>query len=121
MFNKKAERPFLIFLVIFIFACNLFDLCYTVYALEVTTNTREANPLIGFLLQHPPLLIIYKFIILPLAIGYLYHSREKPVAVFGICLCAFCFGGVVLYQILMIPHWDVAPSMAQALLFFRQG
>lgn len=106
MTDVKHRLP-LAALIIFTYACNLFDFLYTVYVLSYVSNAKEGNPVIGLLLDHPALLILYKFLILPLALCYLYYSRRKRMAVVGICLCALCFGVTVLYQILMIPNWVI--------------
>ncbi|BDF72027.1 hypothetical protein CE91St41_30080 [Oscillospiraceae bacterium] len=104
---KKNHYPSLILLIVFTYICNLFDLWYTSFVLKYVSNASEGNPFIEFLFRYPALLILYKFAVIPVALGYLYYSRKKPIAVFGLFLCAVCFGGVVFYQIMMIPHWKI--------------
>lgn len=98
--NKQS--PFLLLLIIFTYLCSLFDLWYTMYALDFVDGARELNPAFAFLLQWPLLAVLYKYAVLPLALYLLYRSRSSRLAVWGIYLCALCFGGTVLRQLLML-------------------
>ena len=105
MDNRRRHRPFLILLAVFTYLCNLFDLWYTLYVLDYVSNAREINPFMARLLERPILAVLYKYAGLPLALYFLYRNRDKPIARMGIWLCALCFGGTVVYQLLCIPKW----------------
>lgn len=103
--NHQKHAPFLIFLAVFTYLCNLFDLWYTIYVLDFVSNAREVNPVMARMLENPMVAVIYKYAVLPLALYFLYRLRRYRVARLGIYLCALCFGGTVVYQLLMIPRW----------------
>ena len=105
--KRQPSSGFLIFLLIFTYLCSLFDLWYTLYAVEYIGAAREVNPVFALLLQNPLLAVLYKYAVLPLALYLLYRFRRFGVARFGIYLCALCFGLTVAYQLLMIPRWSV--------------
>ena len=68
---------------------------------------QEINPFVNYLLgEHTLLVVLYKYAVLPLGLYLLYRFRHKRIAVLGIYLCALCFIGTVVYQLLMMPlHW----------------
>ena len=107
LMKHGRHDPFLIFLLITTYLCNLFDLWYTLYALDFVGTAREVNPVARFLLEeHPLLMVLYKYALVPLGLYLLYRFRRKRVAVLGIYLCAACFIGTVVYQLWMMPlHW----------------
>lgn len=98
---KKKQSPFLLLLVFFTYICNLFDFWYTLYALEHVEGARELNPAYALLMQHPLLAVVYKYAVLPLALYLLYRNRGSRIAVWGIYLCALCFGLTAVRQLLM--------------------
>lgn len=105
--KEKKHSPFLIFLAITTYLCNLFDLWYTLYALDFVSAAREVNPVVRWMLgEHPLLVVLYKYALVPLGLYLLYRFRRYRAAVLGIYLCAACFIGTVAYQLLMMPlHW----------------
>lgn len=103
--QKRKQSPFLILLILFTYVCNLFDLWYTMYALDFIPNAYERNPFVRYLIQWPLLVVLYKYAVLPLALYLLYRNRHHRVAVLGIYLCALCFGGTVVQQLLTIQSW----------------
>ena len=105
MDDRRRHRPLLILLAVFTYICNLFELWYTLYVLDHVPNAREINPVMVRLLEQPILAVLYKYAGLPLALYILYRNRDKAVARLGIWLCALCFGGTVVYQLLSIPKW----------------
>lgn len=98
----RKQSPFLLLLAVFTYLCNLFDLWYTMYALDFVDGAREMNPVFECLMRRPLLAVVYKYALLPLALYILYRSRAHRVAVWGIYVCALCFGLTVLRQLLML-------------------
>lgn len=105
--NRKKHDPFLIFLIVVTYLCNIFDLWYTLVALDFVPAAQEVNPFVNYLMgEHTLLVVLYKYAVLPLGLYLLYRFRHKWIAVLGIYLCALCFIGTVVYQLLMMPlHW----------------
>ncbi len=105
--DRKKHDPFLIFLLVVTYLCNIFDLWYTLIALDFVRTAQEINPFVNYLLgEHTLLVVLYKYAVLPLGLYLLYRFRHKRIAVLGIYLCALCFIGTVVYQLLMMPlHW----------------
>ena len=102
----SKHTPFLIFLIVVTYLCNIFDLWYTLFALDFVGTAREINPFVNYLLgEHPLLVVLYKYAVLPLGLCLLYHFRSRKAAVFGIYLCALCFVATVVYQLLMMPRY----------------
>ena len=99
---KKKQAPLLLFFVLITYLCNLFDLWYTLYALDFVPGAYEKNPAMGYLLQRPWLAVIYKYALLPLGLYLLYRNRQHRIAVWGIYFCTLCFGATVLGQLLTI-------------------
>ena len=97
---KQKQSPFLLLLVFFTYVCSLFDLWYTMYALDFVEGARELNPVFALLMRRPLAAVVYKYAVLPLALYLLYRNRDKRIAVWGIYLCALCFGITVLRQLL---------------------
>ena len=107
MMKHDKHDPFLIFLAVVTYLCNLFDLWYTLYALDFVTTAREVNPVVRYLLEERTLLmVLYKYALVPLGLYLLYRFRRKRAARLGLCLCAACFVGTAAYQLWMMPlHW----------------
>lgn len=103
--GRQKQNPFLIFLVVFTYLCNLFDLWYTIYVLDFVSNAQEVNPFMVLMLEHPMVAVIYKYAVLPLGLYILYRLRRYRAARLGIYLCALCFGGTVVYQMLSVAKW----------------
>ena len=101
----KPHSFFLIFLCLITYLCNLFDLWFTLYVLTFVPNAREVNPFVLRLLEWPLLLVLYKYILPALGLGFMYRNRDKRLARVGIYLCAACFLATVVYQMLSIPRW----------------
>lgn len=110
--GRKKQSPLLIFMVLVTYLCNLFDLWYTMYALDFIPDAYERNPFMGWLIQWPLLVVLYKYALLPLGLYLLYRNRHHRAAVWGIYLSALCFSGTVLEQLLtlqgMTPVIDIA-------------
>lgn len=104
--ERKKHAPLLIFLCVATYLCNLFDLHYTVHALEYIPGAYEKNPAMRWIMQWPELVVVYKFSLLPLGLYLLYRNRHHRLAVWGIYLCALCFGATVLGQLLLMRSWD---------------
>ena len=108
----KKQSPLLIFLCLATYLCNLFDLRYTIHALEYIPGAYEKNPAVRWMLQWPELVVVYKYSLLPLGLYLLYRNRHHRAAVWGIYLSALCFSGTVLEQLLtlqgMTPVIDIA-------------
>lgn len=99
--KKQTQSPFLLLLLVFFtYVCNLFDLWYTMYALDFVEGAWEMNPVFALLMRRPLLAVIYKYAVLPLALYLLYRNRSSRIAVWGIYLCAFCFGITAVRQLL---------------------
>ena len=105
--DRKKHDPFLIFLLVVTYLCNIFDLWYTLIALDFVRTAQEINPFVNYLLgEHTLLVVLCKYPVPPLGLYLLYRFRHKPIAVLGIYLRALCFIGTVVYQLLMMPlHW----------------
>ena len=99
--KHPKQSAFLLLLIVFTYLCSLFDLWYTLYALDFVAGARELNPFFALLLDRPLLAVIYKYAVLPLGLYLLYRLRAHRAAVWGIYLCALCFGGTVVRQLLM--------------------
>lgn len=98
----KKQSPFLLLLILFTYLCSLFDLWYTMYALDFVEGAWEMNPVFALMMRRPLLAVVYKYAVLPLALYLLYRNRSSRLAVRGIYFCAICFGGTVLRQLLML-------------------
>ena len=57
---KKRHSPLLLFMILATYLCNLFDLWYTMYALDFVPDAYEKNPVVRWLLQWPLLVVLYK-------------------------------------------------------------
>lgn len=101
----KKHSVFLILLLLITYACSLFDLWYTLHALEFVQGAQEMNPVFRLALQHPLFLVIYKHAIFPLGLYILYRCRDKGVARAGIYLATAVFVINTAYQLLMLPRW----------------
>lgn len=106
---KKRQSPLLIFMILATYLCNLFDLWYTLYALEFVPDAYEKNPVMRWMLRWPEFVVIYKHALLPLGLYLLYRNRQHRAAVWGIYLCALCFSATVLSQMLTMQSWSGIP------------
>ena len=102
---KEKHSPLLLFFILATYLCNLFDLWYTLYALDFIPTAYEKNPAMQVLLRWPLLVVLYKYALLPLGLYLLYRNRHRRVAVWGIYLCTLCFGVTVLDQLLTMNSW----------------
>jgi len=102
---KQKHSPLLLFFILATYLCNLFDLWYTLYALDFIPTAYEKNPAMQVLLQWPVLVVIYKYALLPLGLYLLYRNRRHRAAVWGIYLCTIVFGLTVLDQLLTMGSW----------------
>ena len=102
---KEKHSPLLLFFILATYLCNLFDLWYTLYALDFIPTAYEKNPAMRALLQRPGLVVIYKYALLPLGLYLLYRNRRHRAAVWGIYLCTLAFGLTVLDQLLTMQGW----------------
>ena len=60
--NRKKHDPFLIFLIVVTYLCNIFDLWYTLVALDFVPAAQEVNPFVNYLLgEHTLLVVLYKY------------------------------------------------------------
>lgn len=100
--ERQKHSLFLIFLAVFTYLCNLFDLWYTIYVLDFVPSAREVNPAMVLMLKYPLVAVIYKYAVLPLGLYLLYRLRRYRAARWGIYLCALVFGGTVAWQILSV-------------------
>jgi len=107
--GRKKQAPLLIFMILVTYLCNLFDLWYTMYALDFIPDAYERNPVVRWLIQWPLLVVLYKYALLPLGLYLLYRNRHHRVAVWGIYLCALCFSGTVLEQLLTLQGMSLFP------------
>lgn len=98
--ERKKHAPLLLFFVGATYLLNLFDLWYTLYALDFIPGAYEKNPAMVWLLRFPLLAVVYKYALLPLGLYLLYKNRHHRLAVWGIYLCTACFGLTVLGQML---------------------
>lgn len=103
--DRQKHSPFLIFLAVFTYLCNLFDLWYTIYVLDFVPNAREVNPTMVVMLEHPLVAVIYKYAVLPLGLYLLYRFRRYRAARLGIYLCTLVFGVTVVRQLLSVGRW----------------
>ena len=101
----KKHSFFLITLLLITYACNLFDLWYTLHALEYIPGAEEMNPVFRMALEHPYFVVIYKHALFPLGLYILYRCRESGIARLGIYLAAAIFVINTAYQLLMLPRW----------------
>ena len=101
----KKHSFFLITLLLITYACNLFDLWYTLHALEFVPTAQEMNPLVRMALEHPQFLVIYKHALFPLGLYILYRCRGWTLARIGVYLATALFVCNTAYQLLMLPHW----------------
>ena len=97
---QRKQSPLLLFMILSTYLCNLFDLWYTLYAMDFIPGAYEKNPVVGYLLQWPLLVVLYKYALLPLGLYLLYRNRGHRAAVWGIYLCALCYSATVLSQML---------------------
>ena len=102
---KPKHSLFLIILLLITYACSLFDLWYTLHALEFVPGAEEMNPVFRMALDHPQFLVIYKHALFPLGLYILYRCRERAVARVGIYLATALFVVNTAYQLLMLPRW----------------
>lgn len=102
---KPKHSFFLIALLLITYACSLFDLWYTLHALEFVPGAEEMNPIFRLALQHPQFLVIYKHALFPLGLYILYRCRERAIARLGIYLATALFVVNTAYQLLMLPRW----------------
>ncbi len=103
--GKKKHSPLLIFFCLSTYFCNLFDLWFTLYALDTIPGAYEKNPVVRWLLQWPLLVVVYKYAMLPLGLYLLYRNRHNRLAVWGIYLVTAWFGLTVLEQLLAVQSW----------------
>ena len=101
----KKHSAFLIILLLITYLCNLFDLWYTLHALDFVSGAEELNPVFRMALQHPQALVIYKYALFPLGLYILYCCRDKTIARLGIYFAAALFVINTAYQLLMLPQW----------------
>ena len=101
----KKHSLFLIALLVIAYACNLFDLWYTLHALELVPGAEEMNPIFHMALAHPHFLVIYKHALFPLGLYILYRCRDRALARAGIYLVTALFVCNTAYQLLMLPQW----------------
>lgn len=102
---KQKHSPFLIFLIVVTYLCNLFDLWFTLYVLQFVSGAQEVNPAMQLMLAHPLLAVIYKYAVLPLLLYLLYRNRGRLAARLGIYLCTLIFLGTVVEQLLTVASW----------------
>ena len=102
---KKRHSPLLMFFCLCTYLLNLFDLWYTLYALDTIPDAYEKNPFVRWMLRWPEAVVIYKYALLPLGLYLLYRNRQYRVAVWGIYLCTAWFGLTVLGQLLVTGSW----------------
>lgn len=106
--DRKAMKKhsfFLITLLLITYACNLFDLWYTLHALEYIPGAEEMNPVFRMALEHPLFVVIYKHALFPLGLYILYRCREWALARIGVYLVTALFVCNTAYQLLMLPRW----------------
>ena len=101
----KKHSAFLMTLLLITYLCNLFDLWYTLYALDLVSGAEELNPVFRMALRHPQALVIYKYALFPLGLYILYRCRDKTIARLGIYFAAALFVINTAYQLLMLPQW----------------
>lgn len=101
----KKHSAFLIILLLITYICSLFDLWYTVHAVEFVQGAQELNPVFRLALRHPLFLVIYKYALFPLGLYILYRCRDKAAARAGIYLVTVIFVTNTAYQLLMLPRW----------------
>lgn len=101
----KSHSPLLLAVLLATYLCNLFDLGYTLYALEHVPHAFEMNPAFRLMLRSPWFLYLYKFALLPLLLLGMYHVRETKIARFGIWLCAGIFAVNTAYQVWSVCLW----------------
>lgn len=107
--GRKKHSPLLIFMILATYLCNLFDLWYTLYALDFIPDAYEKNPVVDWMMQWPLLVVVYKYALLPLGLYLLYRNRHRRLAVWGIYLCALCFSATVLSQLLTLKSRGMIP------------
>ena len=103
--TMKKHSPFLAALLLITYGCNLFDLWYTLHALEFVPGATELNPLFRMALEHPQFLVIYKHALFPLGLYILYRCRGRAVARVGVYLVTALFVCNTAHQLLMLPRW----------------
>ena len=103
--KQKSHSPLLLGLIVLAYLTNLFDLGFTLYALENVSHAFEMNPMIRLMLQAPWTLYLYKFVVIPFFMVVLYHLRDMKLARIGIWISAIYYTGNMIYQIWSIRLW----------------
>ena len=80
---------------------NLFDLHYTLWALE-RPGVWEWNPFCRAAMRLPYGLEMYKYAAVPLLLWLLYRCRELPLARWGIWAVFLVFSATTLYQVTLL-------------------
>ncbi len=101
---KSQSKPLLI-LLLATYLLNIFDLWFTLYALDNVPGAFEMNPFFQLMLRFPVFLCIYKYAVLPFALYIMYRFRALRLARFGQYLCFAVFLVNTVYQIWSISLW----------------
>jgi hypothetical protein len=85
-------------LVASVIVLNVIDGILTIVWI-LTGGAIESNPLMNYLIQlHPVLFIITKMTVVSLGILFLWHFRQKALAVIGISIAFICYYAVTVYH-----------------------
>ncbi|MDO5765117.1 MAG: DUF5658 family protein [Elusimicrobiales bacterium] len=78
-----------------LYACNLFDLVCTLYALSL--GAMELNPLMASV----PVMVVYKLAVVGVLAAWLSRRREK-LARMGLRLCTAVYAVLALYHLVCL-------------------
>lgn len=83
------------------YVLNLFDLGMTQYFIGKYGISIEGNPIGRWLFGHPVLLFIWKFGLVAILLGVIYHFRNNQVANIGSWIILGVYIALAIYHIIL--------------------